>query len=71
MPSALKHPLAIAGVLVVLLYAVAGFASSSDEWTDAQRWLFSAFLFGYPFVVLGMAFVLVTKHSDKLGGPKK
>lgn len=61
----LKSPVGIGAILIVLLYATAGFVSSSNQWTNAQRWLLSVFLFAYPFVVLGMAFVLLTRDGKK------
>lgn len=52
----------LGAVIVVVLYAVAGFASDG-KWSDEQRWLLSVFLVAYPFAVLGMAYKIYMKEK--------
>lgn len=56
----LRTPMFLGAVIVMVLYAVAGFASGG-KWSDEQRWLLSVFLFAYPFVVLWMFHKLFLK----------
>lgn len=56
----LRSPMFLGAVIVVILYAVAGFASDG-KWSEEQRWLLSIFLVAYPFAVLGMAYKIYMK----------
>lgn len=58
----LRSPMFLGAVIVVVLYAVAGFASDG-KWSDEQRWLLSVFLVAYPFAVLGMAYKIYMKDK--------
>lgn len=58
----LRSPMGVGAIIIVLLYAVAGFASGG-KWSEEQRWLLSAFLVGYPFAVLGMAYKVFMKDK--------
>lgn len=65
-----KNPLGIIGLLISLIYSVTVIvAGLSPQLTPNQRWFFVIFVVVFPFLILRVFFVLVTKHHEKLYAP--
>lgn len=64
-----KNPLGIIALFLVLVYGMAGFVATSSVLESEQRLIIVLFLVGFPILVLGIFYSLVTKHHNKLYAP--
>lgn len=66
-----RGPLGIIALFIVLVYAMAGIVATSSSLAEIPQILIVIFLVVFPFTVLFVFFVLVTKHSEKLYPPSE
>jgi len=64
-----RNPLGIVALLITLVYAIAGIASTSSVFTSDERTLLVYFLIFFPVLVLIAVYRFVTAHNDKLYAP--
>ena len=64
-----KNPLGIIALFLVLVYGMAGIVSISSVLESGQRLIIVWFLVVFPILVLGIFYLLVTKHHNKLYAP--
>lgn len=65
----MKNPLGILALLIVLVYGIAGFVASSSVFQPQERITLIYFMVSFPFVVLIILYLLVTRHHNKLYAP--
>lgn len=64
-----RNPLGILALLIVLVYGIAGFVSTSSAFRDSDLSVMVWFLVLFPVIVLAALIYLVSKHHDKLYAP--
>jgi hypothetical protein len=66
-----RNPLGIIALFISLIYGFASLLlnSSADKLTEAERWPLILFIVGFPVLVLGVFYKLVTDHHGKLYAP--
>ena len=66
-----RNPLGIIALFISLIYGFASLLlnSSADKLTEAERWPLILFIVGFPILVLGAFYKLVTDHHGKLYAP--
>lgn len=65
-----RNPLGIFGLFLVLIYGITAIVFSlGTSFTDFQRNVLTAFLVGFPVLLLAVFYWLVTRHSTKLFAP--
>ncbi|MBM7408765.1 hypothetical protein [Methanococcus maripaludis] len=64
-----KNPLGIIGLFITLVYGIAGLTTIFSNLDYYQRFLLIIFIVVFPFVLLYVFYILVTKHHDKLYAP--
>ena len=64
-----RNPLGIIGLAFVLVYGIAGVVATSDVFGPQERLVLIWFLVGFPVLILGAFYRLVTKHHTKLYAP--
>ena len=64
-----RNPLGIIGLAFVLVYGIAGIVASSDVFTPDERIILIWFMVTFPFCVLIMFYLLVSRHHNKLYAP--
>ena len=67
----IRGPLGIIALFIVLVYAMAGIVATSSTLTETSQTIVVLFLVSFPFTVLFVFFVLVTKHTRKLYPPSE
>lgn len=65
----MKNPLGILALLIVLVYGIAGIVASSSAFQATERIVLIYFMVSFPFVVLMVLYLLVTRHHNKLYAP--
>jgi hypothetical protein len=64
-----RNPLGIIALLIVLVYAIAGFVATSDNFQPPERQILVWFLVLFPILVVVALVYLVTQHHTKLYAP--
>lgn len=66
-----RNPLGIIALFISLIYGFASLLlnSSAEKLTEAERWPLIIFIVGFPVLVLGAFYKLVTDHHGKLYAP--
>jgi hypothetical protein len=64
-----RNPLGIIGLAFVLVYGIAGVVATSAVFGPQERLVLVWFLVGFPVLILGAFYRLVTKHHSKLYAP--
>ncbi|MEQ1888855.1 MAG: hypothetical protein ABL951_06700 [Alphaproteobacteria bacterium] len=64
-----RNPLGIIALFIVMIYGIAGLVTTSTALLLDERLILVIFLFAFPFIVLLVFYLLVTRHSDKLYAP--
>lgn len=64
-----RNPLGIIGLLIVLVYGIAGIVATSPNFQAIEREIFTWFLVFFPVLVVIVFCYLVTQHHSKLYAP--
>lgn len=69
-PNFMRNPLGIIALFIVMIYAMAGFVTTTATLSPFERLILVIFLTVFPLIVLAVFYMLVTRHSDKLYAPR-